>query len=442
MFGTVVPLVIIIATALILHIVLHILDKFVYKNQFFKGEFVGRLAFNIDHALWFSFLVILTPLLILNYQSERLGDYKFEHDYFYWWRFIGWVPMTILCLVVILTVIQYFKPSIGLSTPLWTRLRNIVFGVGQKFEKSGLFRFLRSLIKQFKALLFVLIVAIGCFGSLLFFPIPFHTIELQNPTANDMLMDFHCHTTASDGLLTPEEKVRMYMSMGLHGAAFTDHWNIDGGVIAQQYVQENHLDFTVILGQEYSGPGLHLNFFGLNESIVGLGSTSPTSGTYRNLNVTDMITYVKANGGYVMVNHYDHGQWTYQQLADWGVDGFEIISSGRLYPEELRQFCIDKGLICTAASDDHLNQPFMTFTKVTLLDPNNRTVASIFESMKAIPPQTVTLLQDDFLETFVQYTKNCQPGQILAWYGWSLIFFASAWVVLRNANNRITEPKE
>ncbi len=81
MFGVVVPLVIIIATALILHIILHVMDKFVYKNQFFKGEFVGRLAYNIDHALWFSFLVILTALLILNYQSERLGDYKFEHDY-------------------------------------------------------------------------------------------------------------------------------------------------------------------------------------------------------------------------------------------------------------------------------------------------------------------------------------------------------------------------
>jgi predicted metal-dependent phosphoesterase TrpH len=70
-------------------------------------------------------------------------------------------------------------------------------------------------------------------------------------------------------LLTPEEKVRIYMSMGLNGAAFTDHWNIDGGLAAQKYVQEQGLNFTVILGQEYSGRGLHLNFFGINESIVG-----------------------------------------------------------------------------------------------------------------------------------------------------------------------------
>lgn len=40
--------------------------------------------------------------------------------------------------------------------------------------------------------------------------------------------DLHCHTTASDGLLTPTELVRLVAKLGLKGVAITDHDTIQG----------------------------------------------------------------------------------------------------------------------------------------------------------------------------------------------------------------------
>ncbi len=41
-------------------------------------------------------------------------------------------------------------------------------------------------------------------------------------------VDLHCHTTASDGLLTPKELVRLAAELGLKGIGITDHDTIQG----------------------------------------------------------------------------------------------------------------------------------------------------------------------------------------------------------------------
>ena len=109
-----------------------------------------------------------------------------------------------------------------------------------------------------------------------------------------------------------------------------------------------------------------------------------------------MIIYVKAQGGFVIVNHYDSNATavhSYNDLYTWGVDGFEIVNDGIAYPPEntteIRDFCLANGLACIAASDVHTNQELHTVTKMNVTDMNNLT--EIFETLKLNNHETVMI---------------------------------------------------
>ncbi len=64
------------------------------------------------------------------------------------------------------------------------------------------------------------------------------------------MIDFHCHTTASDGEYTPTEIVKLAKEQGIHTLAITDHDTVDG------------LEEAVKAGQKYGVeiiPGVELN---------------------------------------------------------------------------------------------------------------------------------------------------------------------------------------
>jgi predicted metal-dependent phosphoesterase TrpH len=64
------------------------------------------------------------------------------------------------------------------------------------------------------------------------------------------MFDLHCHTTASDGLLTPEELVERAVLSRVAGIAVTDHDTVDAVPAAQAAVAER--DLRVIGGIELS----------------------------------------------------------------------------------------------------------------------------------------------------------------------------------------------
>jgi hypothetical protein len=67
-----------------------------------------------------------------------------------------------------------------------------------------------------------------------------------------MLYDLHVHTTASDGVVTPEQVVAMAVEIGLAGLAITDHDTVDGLEPALQFMQEQGINIDFI-------PGIELN---------------------------------------------------------------------------------------------------------------------------------------------------------------------------------------
>ncbi|MHA2180067.1 MAG: PHP domain-containing protein [Promethearchaeota archaeon] len=312
--------------------------------------------------------------------------------------------------------------------------------------------------KNYGTLKMELIYLVGIISLMIGFNImlistPFPTQRIDaNLDDDEFLFDFHAHTTMSDGWITPEQRVMWYIEQGIDGAAFTDHDNIRGVVIAQTYVESNNLDFVVWIGAEWTDNenDIHMNYYGLEEEIVA--PMSKTSlGSSKALNASDMIKYVKDNGGYVIVNHYNYDPnpmggygtpYTLEQLRDWGVDGFEIVNGDDIQAEEIREFCLNntnsynESLICFGGSDIHSSEDLNAFLKVRLDNPVNKTIENIFKNLRSNNHSVITIklhsnladfpsvfndLGFELLEDYLNYLFNLNSFQILSWLTWSSI---------------------
>jgi predicted metal-dependent phosphoesterase TrpH len=76
--------------------------------------------------------------------------------------------------------------------------------------------------------------------------------------------DLHCHSTASDGVLSPTEVVKTAAEAGVKVLALTDHDTTDGVDEAQQAAAQHNI--SLISGLEVS-----VSWFSYNVHIVGLG---------------------------------------------------------------------------------------------------------------------------------------------------------------------------
>jgi predicted metal-dependent phosphoesterase TrpH len=248
---------------------------------------------------------------------------------------------------------------------------------------------------------------------------------------NEFLFDFHSHTYLSDGSLSPEQRVRWYMQQGIHGAAISDHFHTKGAVQAREYVAREKIDFVVITAQEYTQytPYVHMNVFGIDEHLTP--SDQPGPFAPNQMNIPDMIQWVHDRGGYVIVNHYDSpdkASYSYEQLRDWGVDGFEIATFADERAPEIRQFCLANNLIMLSGTDEHINTELRLFTKVVLDDPTNLTTRAIFESLRLNRHEVVVVdLYADTLPWFTRhsydignYFLGISAIQTLSWIIWSI----------------------
>ena len=167
--------------------------------------------------------------------------------------------------------------------------------------------------------------------------------------------NFHCHTTVSDGGLTPEQIKEGYMKRGYSIVAYTDH---------QLFVRHNDLtdkNFLALNGYEAdvteSVPGkpwfrkktCHLCFIALDPEtdyqpvwhrgryLTKLLENDPTATyddsrpdyprVYNTECVNDMIKKAKEGGFYVI---YNHPTWSLEQYPDYigyeGMDAVELLN--------------------------------------------------------------------------------------------------------------------
>ncbi len=80
-----------------------------------------------------------------------------------------------------------------------------------------------------------------------------------------MLIDFHTHSTASDGALTPRELIDRAMARGIEQFAITDHDTMAGYIEASGYYTQLEAGMRLIAGVEFS-----CRWAGMTVHIVGL----------------------------------------------------------------------------------------------------------------------------------------------------------------------------
>ena len=80
-----------------------------------------------------------------------------------------------------------------------------------------------------------------------------------------MLIDFHTHTTASDGALSPVALLARAAERGVSLMAITDHDTVDGSVAAQRHLAD-FPGLRLVSGIELSG-----QWSGCTVHVVGLG---------------------------------------------------------------------------------------------------------------------------------------------------------------------------
>jgi len=437
---------------LIIYPILRVIYVFSRKRGKLQSKKYNQLKQVLNDIIYFAFkifsitLVVILLIIIIGYLFQ---GFFFVSRYFM-------VPVQVgihLCFILLgikvgYTLLKLVHPRLNLN--LAGKIER-----NDRRAKSKNTRITYNLKKELVYFAGILFLLLGSNVILLSIQFPPHRIVPTTPLEDDeFLFDFHVHTTFSDGYLTPEERVLWYIEHGISGAAFSDHDNIRGAPIAREFVEKNGLDFTVWIAEEWTNhetdPEIHMNYFGLEEEIVPPESYAP--GGPEVMNASELISYVKANGGFITVNHYHYESnpeggfgtpYTLEQLRDWGVDGFEIINGGSYNKYiEIREFCINNSLICIAGSDIHTNEDLNTFTKLKLDDPSNKTLDNIFKNLKNNTHETIAIqfypkivdfpgeltdLGFYVLEDFINYFLNIDIYQAISWIMWSsslyLVFY-------------------
>ena len=189
--------------------------------------------------------------------------------------------------------------------------------------------------------------------------------------------NLHCHTTFSDGRLTPEEVKKAYQEQGYSVVAYTDHRNYQWH---KELTDDRFLALAAMevdMNEHYKASG---DFSRVKTYHINLYDSHPESFQEeqkagllpeRRYNDTDYINeYIDKMKGYGFFACYNHPYWSLQNYDDYknlrGFWGMEIYNHGcehdglygyhpQSYDEMLR---LGNRLFCVATDDNHNSFPF------------------------------------------------------------------------------------
>lgn len=159
--------------------------------------------------------------------------------------------------------------------------------------------------------------------------------------------NLHCHTTISDGIMTPEEVKATYMAMGYDAVCFTDHEVLVGHeeLCDEHFVALHGYEVQLMKRQgEQTGlfePCYHFNLIAKRQDTRALAPFDRLEGYREPKTDTEwrqsyggvwLNPYIKAatDAGFLM--NYNHPQWSLQTMEDYssfcGLLGVEVINGG------------------------------------------------------------------------------------------------------------------
>ncbi|MHA1684408.1 MAG: PHP domain-containing protein [Promethearchaeota archaeon] len=200
------------------------------------------------------------------------------------------------------------------------------------------------------------------------------------------VIDMHAHTTASDGVLRPEQLVMWEISNGYNGVVVSDHNTMDAVQACREAALKIDPGFLVIPGMEFTTLNIHLN-------LIGLKTPGPKTrliswaGTKK---IIDIINHAHSEGAVVQFNHKDWysydilkkfpRQWWLQQ----GIDGWEIYNGFGFIDEEAIDFIEankNKRVMYASAGTD-VHDPAKHKRMYTEVITDDRTVEGVLHALK------------------------------------------------------------
>ena len=162
--------------------------------------------------------------------------------------------------------------------------------------------------------------------------------ETINYASCPRLYNFHMHTIASDGKLTPLELVQQAIAIGLNGFAITDHHSVDSYKEAAKYLSElKFLDSTANLLHLWTGVEITSQLSDVEVHILGYGFDPEHSALELYLQgdkpvgqdafAGTVIDSIHQAGGLAVLAHPERYHRSAKQLiplaAELGIDGVE-----------------------------------------------------------------------------------------------------------------------
>lgn len=162
--------------------------------------------------------------------------------------------------------------------------------------------------------------------------------ETINYASCPRLYNFHMHTVASDGKLTPLELVQQAIAIGLNGFAITDHHSVNSYKEAATYLSGlKSLDSTANLPYLWTGVEITSQLSGVEVHILGYGfdPEHPSLELYlqgdkpvgQDAFAETVINSIQQAGGLAVLAHPERYHRSAKQLiplaAELGIDGVE-----------------------------------------------------------------------------------------------------------------------
>lgn len=150
--------------------------------------------------------------------------------------------------------------------------------------------------------------------------------------------NFHMHTIASDGKLTPQNLVQQVIELGLQGFAITDHHSVAGYLQAQTYLDRLKNEGYGEQLTLWTGMEITSQLLGVDVHILGYGfdphhySLKPYLNSCRPLGedaeAQKVINSIHQAGGLAVLAHPHRYRRSAQDLvaaiAPMGIDGLEV----------------------------------------------------------------------------------------------------------------------
>lgn len=192
-----------------------------------------------------------------------------------------------------------------------------------------------------------------------------------------VVVDFHCHSSFSDGALSPERLAAKLAEAGVEYASLTDHDSLEGQALFAQVLSRRGIGCIsgVEITADFSARDLHILGYGididhaelrevLRELAARRNAVSPVPIPRPALPALEAISLIHRAGGIAVLAHPFALEPNSEKLAEIvrelreaGLDGIEALSNTVLVKESegARALAERFGLLVTAGSDVHFS---------------------------------------------------------------------------------------